>query len=341
MKAALLEAVGRPLTVGQAPTPRVGPDEVLIETRTCGICRTDVHIQDGLAYIPQLPHIPGHEPAGVVSEVGERVVDVKPGDRVVPYLFMKCGCCRNCQTGRDAQCVNVRGILGVTAHGGFAEYFKAPAANLLVLPPEVPFDVGGLTSCAIVTAVHAFRRSGLSLGDCAVVVGVGGIGQILVQILKHAGVRVAALNRSHEGARLAEAAGADLSLQFTPDAPARIVDFAGGYGVTCAFECVGLAATMKTSADCIQRGGRIVVIGEEAEHPAIDTIQIAQRELEIIGSRNGARQDAADAIAWISQGVIRPTIAKRLPLEQINDGLQIVRDGAAHGRVVVVVREDE
>ncbi len=86
------------------------------------------------------------------------------------------------------------------------------------------------------------------------------------------------------------------------------------------------------------RGGQIIVIGEEPEHPAIDTIQIAQRELEIIGSRNGSRQDAADAIQWMVDGIIRPPIARRLPLDEINEGLAMVREGRAHGRVVIEIR---
>ena len=341
MKAALLTAVGQPLHVAETPPPVIGPDEVLVETRTCGICRTDVHIQDGLAYIPSLPHIPGHEPAGVVREVGERVTSVRVGDRVAPHLFLTCGRCRYCLTGRDAQCTSVGGIIGVTTGGGFAEYFKAPAANLLQLPREVPFDMGGLVSCAVVTAVHAFRRARLSLGDCAVVVGAGGIGQILIQILRHAGVRVAALSRSREGVELATKAGAQLSLTFGDLSLTQIVEFSGGDGATCAFECVGLAATMAAASQVVERGGQIVVIGEEAEFPAIDTIQIAQRELEILGSRNGSKQDARDALQWMAQGIVKPPISRRLSLEEINDGLRMVREGTAHGRVVIVVRPGE
>lgn len=87
MKAGILKAIGSPLVVEEMPIPRIGPDEVLIETHTCGICRTDIHILDGLAYVPSLPHILGHEPAGVVVEVGREVTGIRPGQRVVPHLF--------------------------------------------------------------------------------------------------------------------------------------------------------------------------------------------------------------------------------------------------------------
>ena len=316
----------------------MGPDEVLVATRTCGICRTDVHIQDGLAYVPQLPHVPGHEPAGVVAEVGDRVPDFEKGQAVVPHLFLTCGHCHYCRTGRDAQCTNVDGIIGVTTGGGFADFFKAPARNLLPMPSGVPFDVAGLTSCAVITAVHAYRRARVNVGDTAVVLGTGGIGQILIQILKHAGLKVIGMSRSERSLELAREVGADVCVALGDEEAAdSVVDFSGGLGAMAVFECVGFATTMKMAADCSARGGQIVVIGEETDFPAIDTIQIAQRELEIIGSRNGSKQDAADALQWIAQGIINPPIVKRFSLDEINEGLAMVRDGSAHGRVVVTI----
>jgi len=94
MKAAILKEIGAPLEIGDVAQPTIGPEEVLIETHSYGICRTDVHIQDGLAYVPSLPLVPGHEPAGVVAEVGSRVKGIEPGQRVVPHLFLTCGHCR-------------------------------------------------------------------------------------------------------------------------------------------------------------------------------------------------------------------------------------------------------
>ena len=120
-----------------------------------------------------LPHILGHEPAGVIAQVGSKVTHLRPGDRVVPHLFFTCGSCYFCRVGRDQQCSNLKGILGVLSPGAFAEYFKAPAANLFVLPDKVPFDVGGLVADAVVTSVHAVKRANLRLQDTAVVIGDG------------------------------------------------------------------------------------------------------------------------------------------------------------------------
>ncbi|HUY89396.1 MAG TPA: alcohol dehydrogenase catalytic domain-containing protein [Pirellulales bacterium] len=342
MKAAILKEIGKAFSVEEAPDPVLAPDEVLVETHTCGICRTDLHVQDGLAYVPSLPHIPGHEPAGVVVEVGREAKGVALGQRVVPHLFVSSSECRNTRAGEHAQARHLRGIIGVTLPGGFAEYFKAPARNLLPLPDNVPFDVGGLTSCAVITAVHALRKADLQPGDLAVVFGVGGIGLLLVQLLSDAGVRSAAISRSAASLDLARQAGASWAIPAAAEDVAdrvRACSIDGKDGADCVFEMIGLAQTMRLAASLCTPGGKIIVIGEEAECPAIDTIQIAQRELQIIGSRNGGMQDARDAIDLMARGLIRPVISATYPLRQINQALRAVRGGQAHGRVIIQVRE--
>lgn len=343
MKAAVLKSIGQPFSVENVPDPVFSPDEVLVATQTCGICRTDLHIQDGLAYVPNLPHIPGHEPAGVIVDVGRDVTGLSVGQRVVPHLFVSSGACRFTRAGQHAQATHLKGIIGVTLPGGFAEFFKAPAANLLPLPDNVPFDAGGLTSCAIITAVHAFRKSVLQVGQSAVVLGAGGIGLMLVQLLKRAGVRTIAVSRSAESLHLAQQAGAELALSIeSANTAERIRDFVGPGkdGADCIFEMVGRAKTMRAAAEYACRGGRIVVIGEEADHPEIDTIQIAQRELEIIGSRNGGHQDAVDALEMLAAGIIRPHIAATFALDEINEAMSLVRNGDARGRVIVEIASE-
>jgi propanol-preferring alcohol dehydrogenase len=324
--------------VEEVADPVLAPDEVLVETRTCGICRTDLHIQDGLAYVPRLPHIPGHEPAGIVVAVGSEVVEPEVGQAVIPHLFVFDRDCSYTRSGQHAQATHLRGILGVSLPGGFAQYFKAPARNLLRVSDGVSLDVAGLTSCAVITAVHAFRKAQLAPMDMAVVLGAGGIGLILVQLLHSAGIRTIAVDRSVASLGHASRSGAELAVSFDdPQAvdQVRAVVSAGKDGADCVFELVGRAATMKLAAAVARRGGRIVVIGEEAEFPSIDTIMLAQRELQIIGSRNGGLQDAIDALDLLARGVLHPPIAAHFPLERINDAFDLVRSGNANGRVII------
>jgi propanol-preferring alcohol dehydrogenase len=338
MKAAILPAIGRPLVVDDVPVPSIGPDEVLIETRTCGICRTDLHIQDGLAYLAKLPHIPGHEPAGVVAALGANVRGLQPGQRVTTHLFVHHGDCRYTRTGQHAQATHLRGIVGVTLPGAFAEFFAVPAANVLPLPEGVSFAHGGLTGCAAITALHAYRQATLQVGHAAVVLGTGGIGLMLVQLLRAGGIQVLAIDQRAANLELAMQHGAVTARP--PDDPeldSAAKRCGAPEGFDAVFELVGSAATMALAARLVRRGGRIVVIGEEPDFPAIDTITIAQRELQIVGSRNGGLQDASDVLDLMAHGVVRPVVAAEYSLEQINTALDLVRHGAAAGRVIIQV----
>lgn len=335
-----MRAVQAPLILEDLPKPKIGPDEVLVETRTSGICGTDLHMLAGHGYVPDLPHVLGHEPAGVVAECGRNVTSVRPGDRVVPHLFVACEHCYYCRTGRQQQCAELRGIIGVLAYqGAFAEYFKAPGKNLYRLPDCVPFDAGGLMADAVVTAVHATRRAGSAMGESALVVGAGGVGQILIQLLAASGVRVVAADLSPAKLGIALDFGAKLVVDASdPGAVVTIKDFSGTGGMTCVFNCVGTSQSMRFSADCVMRCGRIVAIGEEPQDPRLDTIEIAQKELEIVGSRNGTRQDMVDSIRLVEAGIVKPLVAARFSIDNINQAFDCVRRGAL-GRVVVVVKE--
>lgn len=335
-----MEEVGKPLTIRDLPIPTdLGPDDVLIKTRACGICGTDLHICQGVAYVPDLPRILGHEIAGVVSKVGTNVRHLILGQRVVAYIFITCGQCYYCRVGRDSQCVNLQGAMGVMNDGGFAEYVKVPAQNLFVLPDSVHFEAGALIADALLTAVHALRRTRIRQQDTAVVIGAGGVGQCLIPLLCNEGVKVVATARSKGKLEIAKKMGAHLILQSdTPDIIDRIKDFSGGFGAQCVFDCVGSGPTMKASADFACNGGQIIVIGEEPDFPEIDTIQIAQRELEIIGSRNGTKQDMIDSVKIVAAGIVKPEITRTFTLDEINQAFDFMRSGQAAGRVVIVYK---
>jgi D-arabinose 1-dehydrogenase-like Zn-dependent alcohol dehydrogenase len=333
-----MRSIKAPLLIEDSVIPRLGPNEVLVQTRTCGICGTDLHILEGHGYVPSLPHILGHEPAGVVAEVGSEVRSLQTGDRVVPHLFFTCGHCWYCLSGREQQCAELQGILGVLSPGAFAEYFKAPARNLFRLPESVSFAAGGLIADAVLTSVHAVNRSRIQPGDSALVLGAGGVGQILIQILTSRNVRVSAIDVSREKLDLARKFGAELAIQAGEAAASAIREFSRAGGVQCVFNCVGTSASMRLAADAVMRCGRIIVIGEEPQFPAIDTIEIAQKELEIVGSRNGSYQEMTEAIRLLENGTVKPHVAGHYPLEEINDAFAKLRGGAS-GRIVVVIKD--
>jgi D-arabinose 1-dehydrogenase-like Zn-dependent alcohol dehydrogenase len=338
MRAAVLAELRKPLAIWDVPVPEVSGGEVLVKTEFCGICGTDLHIVEGRGYVPKLPHILGHEPSGVVAKVGDTVEGFKLGDRVVPYLFITCGECWYCQSGRDSMCSQLRGITGVTTNGAFAGFFKAPARNLFPLPANVPLDIGALTADAVITSVHAvYDRGSIQSASSAAVVGSGGVGQVIIQLLKDLGVRVVAVSRSEAKLEVARRLGADAAWQA---GDAGIGALSRGFsqdGIDVVFDCVGSAESMKDALAMVKRCGRIVVVGEEdSVFPASSTL-IAQHELEIVGSRNGSRRNMEAALQFLARGVVKPLISDVFSLEDANEAIERVRRGAS-GRVVLKVR---
>jgi len=194
-------------------------------------------------------------------------------------------------------------------------------------------------SCAIITAVHAFHRSRAVVGETAIVAGIGGIGIVQIQILEATGCKVVAISRSRQNLDLALQAGANLAV--TPAESAdKVLSLTEGKGADLAIDMVGVATTMRNCGDLLCIRGRLVIVGEEDECPPVNTIQIAQRELEIIGSRNGGIDDAREAIALIADGIVKPHVDRVMSLDRINAAMDYVRAGKAHGWVVIRVRED-
>jgi len=160
---------------------------------------------------------------------------------------------------------------------------------------------------------------------------------VLIQILRAAGVVTIAVSRSDAKLRVAKECGAHLLVKSgDPKVAETIREFSGTGGAQCVFDCVGTAQTMRDAADYVMRGGRIIVVGEEREYPTIDTIEIAQRELEIVGSRNGTRQDTLEAIRLLQGGIVNPPIAHRFTLDEINIAFDAVRQGVS-ARVIIVM----
>jgi D-arabinose 1-dehydrogenase-like Zn-dependent alcohol dehydrogenase len=337
MKAAVLRELRRPLVIEEVPVPRVGHGEVLVKTRACGICGTDLHIWEGSGYKPKLPHILGHEPAGVVAAVGEGVKGIKPGTRVVPNIFFTCGECFYCRTNRETLCTNFKGALGVGIDGGYAEYFKAPERNLFRLPDNVSFKSGSVIADAVVTAVHAVRvRARVTAGQTVVVIGTGGVGQSVIQIAKESGARVIAVGRRRVRVEQAKKIGADEVVDSSErDVGEAVHSLTDATGADVVIDNVGSAESLKQAIGSVRRGGRIVTIGETDDTIPLSTFRLCVNELDILGSRSGGRQDTVEAIALVSSGVVTPYVSDEFPLGRINEAFERITKGKVMGRAVV------
>jgi D-arabinose 1-dehydrogenase-like Zn-dependent alcohol dehydrogenase len=337
MKAAVLEQLNRPLVIEEVPVPELGYGEVLVRTKACGICGTDLHIMEGTGYKPKLPHILGHEPAGVIAKLGEGTRRLKVGDRVVPNIFFTCGECYFCRTGRETLCTNFRGALGVGINGGYAEYFKAPEKNLFSLPENIKFPEGSVIADAVVTAVHAVRRRAqVKASDAVVVIGIGGVGQSVIEIAKNAGAKVIGVGRRAVRVEQADKIGADSTVNSSEqDVGEAVKSLTGGAGADIVIDTVGTKETLLQAIGSLRRAGRIVMIGESDDTIPLSTFQLCVNEFEVVGSRSGSRQDTVEGLDLVSRGVVKPYVSDKFPLDRINEAFRMISDGKVLGRAVV------
>ncbi|MBB76169.1 MAG: zinc-binding dehydrogenase [Planctomycetaceae bacterium] len=339
MKAALLRAFGAPLTWEDVDTPRPGADDVLIQVMACGTDGTDLKLLDGFGYRPELPFIMGHEPAGLITEVGASVRDFHVGDRVISYNFFHCGRCRNCRRGREQICPYLDRILGVRGvPGGYADYLCLPASQAVSIPKGIPWEDAAVLCDAGCTAYHAVDRARVKLGETVVIFGVGGVGSFAVQFAKLAGARVIAIEQSDKKARWAEDLGVDVALDATSvDVGTELRQLTEGWGADCVIDIVGREETLTLGVDLLCNGGRLVIVGYTPDHYSLSGKHFAQNELEVIGTRCGRRRDLDQAAQLLAQGRVKSIVTERYPLSDVNAAHQRLQSGEVLGRLVLDV----
>ncbi len=340
MKAARLHAFGQPLVLEDVPDPVPGADDVLVQTHVCGIDGTDLKLLDGFGYTPELPFVMGHEIAGVVADVGRNVSDVHAGDRVIVYNFLVCGHCPYCLTYREQLCVNMRGVVGVLkAPGGYGEFVRVPARQVVCLPDHVAWADGAICCDAGLTAFHALDRSQARIGETVVIIGIGGVGAVLTQLARRAGLHVVAVDHAAEREAWALENGAHEFLDSTRVNVADAVrERTHGLGADCVIDVVGKETTLRDGVNALRRGGRLVVVGYTPDLYPISGKQLAQNELELIGTRAGRRQDLRACVELVADGAIQSIVRYQYPLEQANVALDHLRSGTALGRIVLTLK---
>src|SRR5436305_681426 len=240
------------LEMVEMPVPGIGPDDVLVRVRACGICGSDVHGMDGKTGHRIPPLVMGHEAAGEVVETGANVADLHAGDRVTFDSTVYCGRCFHCTRGEANLCDN-REVLGGSPgpyrrHGAFAEYVSVPRRIMYRLPENLSFQQAALIE-AVSVAVHAVNITPVRLGDAALVVGSGMIGLLTIQAVRRAGCsRVIAVDPDDSRLQLARELGATGAVNpKSGDAAAAIRDMTDGRGADLALECVGATDPIRTA----------------------------------------------------------------------------------------------
>jgi L-iditol 2-dehydrogenase len=288
MKALVLKEYNH-LVYEEVPELQVGKNQVLIKVRACGICGSDVHGMDGSTGRRLPPIIMGHEAAGVIAEVGKNVTGWDQGDRVTFDSTVFCGSCWFCQRGWTNLCDH-RTVLGVSCeeyrqHGAFAEYVAVPHQILHRLPEAVSFQQAALVE-AVSIAVHAVGLPPISLGDTAVVVGVGMIGLLAVQALRVRGCgKIIAVDLVQEKLDLALKLGADVSLKADGcNVVQEVKNQTQGRGADVAMEVVGTNPAVNSAIACLRKGGKLALVGNLNPRVELPLQAVVTRQLTLYGS---------------------------------------------------------
>lgn len=317
----VFEKFGVEPTVREVPDPRPSPEGVIVEVLATGVCRSDWHAWRGHDPDVVLPHVPGHELAGRVAEVGARVTRFAPGELVTVPFVCACGSCPQCARG-DQQICDFQFQPGFTGWGSFAEYVALDHAdvNLVPLPPGLDPAVAAALGCRFGTAYRAVLRQGaLTAGEWVAVHGCGGAGMSAVALAVAAGARVVAVDLSAEALALAEILGAEATVR--GERPVDEIREITGGGAHLSLDCVGLPATCAASIACLRKHGRHVQVGlmpPEQGVPPIPMDRVIAGELRILGSHGLQAHEYPAMLDFVSRtGIdLARLVGRRIGLEQ-------------------------
>ena len=333
MKAANLYAPGD-IRVEHVRNPEPGPGEVLIKVKACGICGSDIsRVMETGTY--RFPTIPGHEFSGEVVGHGSDIAEMPKNLRVTVVPLIPCKSCKYCGMGDYHLCEHYS-YLGSRTNGAFAEYVKAPLANLLSVPLNVDFELAAMTDPAAI-ALHAVRKLDVSPGDRVAIFGFGPIGAFALQWAKILGAgETIAVDIGQEKLPIAEEFDADLYIDAGSNDPVQVItDYTNGSGVEKTIEIAGQPITQEQCILVTAKGGSSVWVGISHRSVTLGTKavdDILRKEMKITGSWNSSfaplKNDWDMTVRFMAKGKIRAgnIISHRLPLEKIKEAFELMRN---------------
>ncbi len=343
MRAALYETFQGDITVQQVKDPSPAPHGVIVKVKATGLCRSDWHGWMGHDDDIELPHVPGHELAGIIEATGKKVLKFKVGDRVTVPFVCACGTCEQCQTGNHQVCDH-QSQPGFTHWGSFAEYVKLNHAdtNLVHLPEDIDYVTAATLGCRFTTSFRAIVEQGkVSEGQFVVIHGCGGVGLSAIMIATALGAQVIAVDIDEESLQLAKQLGAIHVVnashsRFIIDEIRSLTE--GGAHVSV--DAFGSQETCFNSISNLRKRGRHIQVGlmtGDHEHPQIPMDAVLANELEIIGSHGMQAYKYPDMLDMIQAGKLQPSrlIEKTISLEDSTKALRNMDAFQNKGIVVI------
>ncbi len=359
MKAAVMRANNAPLEIEDVDIDSPGPGEVLVKTVASGICHSDLHVIEGGLPMPP-PCVLGHEPAGIVEEIGEGVTDVVPGDHVIGCITSWCGVCKFCTGGRPYLCptqyagrppeaksrlsANGDPIMQFANLSSFAEKMLVPQRSLVKIRDDMPLDRASLIGCGVTTGLGAALNTvNIPAGASVAIIGCGGVGLSALQGARITGAgKIIAVDAQPWKFDIATKLGATDCVDASTDDPVAAVQALTGGGADFVFECIGLVPTVQQAVAMTGRGGTTVLVGvvPVTEMVPINAADLTLQEKNITGSYMGSnafRFDMPKYIEFYLDGRLHldEMISSRIKIEEVNDALDLMRKGEAARQVIM------
>jgi alcohol dehydrogenase len=316
-----------PLSVVDIPVPSPTNEGVVIKVEATGLCRSDWHAWMGHDSDIVLPHVPGHEFAGVISEIGGAVTKFKVGDRVTVPFVCGCGKCQYCLRG-DAQVCPTQTQPGFTGFGSFAEYVAIDNAdfNLIHIPAEVSFATAASLGCRFATSYRGLiKRAKVKSGETVAIFGCGGVGLSAIMIAKAQGANVYAIDINDDALEIAQSLGAQTINSKNTDPVAFLQNLGGAH---VAVDALGSEATSGASVLSLARGGRHLQLGlllTPSGLTAMPMARVIAWELDLLGSHGMAAVDYPEMLALVANGVLNPSLLVKREVNLVV-GAQVLAD---------------
>ena len=340
MKALRLVEAQKPPQLSDIPVPEPGAGEVLVKVGGAGACHSDLHLMEAPANPERrLPMTLGHENAGWVHKLGPGATGYAIGDPVLVYGPWGCGYCLNCRMGMENYCENAAKSRpgGLGRDGGMAEYFLVPSTRFLIPIGDLdPRDAAPLSDAAL-TSYHAVKRSLhlLGAGSTAVVIGVGGLGQTAVQLLKalSGATTVVAVDTAANKLETAKQMGADETMISGDDAVQRIKDMTHGQGANLVIDMVGIDPTLKMAAKMARALGHVTIVGLGGGALPVNFHSLPH-ECSAASPYWGSIPEVVEVVSLAQAGKIK-MLVEHFPIERAGEAYQLLHDGKIRGRAVI------
>ena len=329
MKAAYYETFKGPVTITQLPDPIPAAKEVIIQVKATGLCRSDWHGWQGHDSDIQLPHVPGHELAGIIVATGSDIRSWKKDDRVTVPFCIGCGTCVQCTHGQQQICDQYYQP-GFTGWGSFAEFVRIPYAeeNLVRLPDTMDFVTAAVLGCRFITSWRGVTVQGaIKAGDFIAVHGCGGVGLSAIMIAAAMGAVPIAIDIDNTKLEFAKTIGAAYTINAREivQVPDAVISITKG-GAQVSVDALGSWETCRNSIRCLRKQGKHIQLGLMAgaeANPPLPMHEVIAKELQLIGSHGMQAHQYPKMMEWISSGKMHPEklLGKIISLEESCEAL--------------------